>query len=122
MTRSATISINSNSIDNRPFEVAHIPNQTHQILQYTIEMSRPKDLKKYWNENIRIVLFLLAIWFAVGFGVSILFIEQLNQIKIGNLGLGFWFAQQGSIFVFILLVLAYAIWMDRLDRKYEVGD
>ncbi len=85
-------------------------------------MSRPKDLKKYWNENIRIVLFLLAIWFAVGFGVSILFIEQLNQIKIGNLGLGFWFAQQGSIFVFILLVLAYAIWMDRLDRKYEVGD
>ncbi len=85
-------------------------------------MASPKDLRKYWNENIRIVLFLLAIWFAVGFGASILFIEQLNQIKIGNLGLGFWFAQQGSIFVFILLVLAYAIWMDRLDRKYGVGD
>ncbi len=85
-------------------------------------MPQPKDLQKYWQANIRVVLILLAIWFGVGFGVSILFIEQVNQIKIGNLGLGFWFAQQGSIYVFVLLVLTYAVWMDRLDRKYDVGD
>ena len=85
-------------------------------------MTQPKDLQKYWQANIRVVLILLAIWFGVGFGISILFIEQVNQIKIGNLGLGFWFAQQGSIYVFILLVLTYAVWMDRLDRKYDVGD
>jgi len=85
-------------------------------------MNESNNAKKYWAENLKIVSILLAIWFAVGFGISILFIEQFNQIKIGNLGLGFWFAQQGSIFVFVLLVLVYAIWMDRLDRKYDVGE
>ena len=50
------------------------------------------------------------------------FIEQLNTIRIGGVGLGFWFAQQGSIFVFVLLVLAYAVRMDRLDRQYDVGE
>lgn len=85
-------------------------------------MTKPKDLNKYWRDNIRIVLVLLAIWFVVGFGISILFIEQMNQIRIGNLGLGFWFAQQGSIYVFVFLVLIYAVWMDRVDRKYDVGE
>ena len=85
-------------------------------------MSKPKDLHKYWRDNLRIVAVLLTIWLVVAYGCSILFIEQLNQIRIGNVGLGFWFAQQGSIFVFIALVLVYALWMDRLDRKYDVGD
>ena len=85
-------------------------------------MSNPPSHQQYWRRNIRIVLFLLTIWFVVGFGISVLFIEQVNQIKIGKLGLGFWFAQQGSIYVFILLVLMYALCMDWLDRKYEVGE
>ena len=79
-------------------------------------------LKQYWKANIRAVVTLLIIWFVVAYGCSILFIEQLNQIQIGNVGLGFWFAQQGSIFVFVALVLVYALWMDRLDRKYGVGE
>lgn len=87
-------------------------------------MSKPgkKDLHQYWKDNLRIVAVLLFIWFVVGYCCSIFFIEQLNQVKVGQIGLGFWFAQQGSIFVFISLVLVYALWMDRLDRKYDVGD
>lgn len=84
-------------------------------------MSKQND-RNYWRANIRTVIVLLGIWFVVGFVCSILFIEPLNSFKIGKLGLGFWFAQQGSIFVFVLLVLTYAIRMDRLDRKYDVGE
>ena len=76
----------------------------------------------YWRSNIRAVIILLAIWFLVGYCGSIFFIEQLNAIKIGNVGLGFWLAQQGSIFAFVLLVLIYAVWMDRLDRKHNVEE
>lgn len=81
-----------------------------------------KDYRGYWRSNIRACIFLLVIWFAVGYGCSIFFIKPLNEIKLGQVGLGFWFAQQGSIFVFVLLVLIYAIWMDRIDRKYDVGE
>ena len=82
----------------------------------------PKDVAGYWRSNLCVVSILLGIWFVVGFGCSIFFIEPLNSIQVGEIGLGFWFAQQGSIFVFVLLVLAYALWMDRLDRKYEVEE
>lgn len=85
-------------------------------------MKKPKDMRPYWHANLRIVAVLLAIWFGVGYCGSIFFIESLNTIKIGNLGLGFWLAQQGSIFVFVVLVLVYALWMDRLDRRFDVGD
>ena len=76
----------------------------------------------YWKSNLVAVATLLTIWFGVGYVCSIFFIDWMNTIKIGNVGLGFWFSQQGSIFVFVLLVLAYALWMDRLDRKHGVGE
>ena len=76
----------------------------------------------YWKDNVRLVAILLSIWFVVGYGCSIFFIEAMNTIRIGNVGLGFWFAQQGSIFFFVLLVLAYALGMDILDRKHKVGE
>ena len=82
----------------------------------------PHDKNSYWRSNIRAVAFLLSIWFLVGFCGSIFFIERLNEAKVGQVGLGFWMAQQGSIFVFVILVLAYALWMDRLDRKHDVGE
>lgn len=85
-------------------------------------MAEPKQHQGYWRSNLRAVVVLMGIWFLVGYCCSIFFIEQLNLVQIGNVGLGFWFAQQGSIFVFVLLVLAYAIWMDRLDRKYDVEE
>ena len=76
----------------------------------------------YWKDNLKIVVILLAIWFLVGYVGGIFAIQWLNGFKVGKIGLGFWIAQQGSIFVFVLLVLAYALWMDRLDKKHSVGD
>lgn len=85
-------------------------------------MNQEKNRRPYWIANLRVVTVLLTIWFVVGYGFSILFIEPLNTFRIGKLGLGFWFAQQGSIYVFVLIVLFYAVWMDRVDRKYDVGE
>lgn len=72
----------------------------------------------YWKENIKYVFILLAIWFAVSYGAGILFVEQLNEIKLGGFPLGFWFAQQGSIYVFVVLILVYIRLMNKLDKKY----
>ena len=79
---------------------------------------RPRP--SYWRQNLKILAILLTIWFAVSYGLGILLVEQLNQYQLGGFPLGFWFAQQGSIYVFIVLILVYAIWMDRLDRKAHV--
>ncbi len=72
----------------------------------------------YWKENIRYVFILLAIWFAVSYGAGILFVEQLNELKLAGFPLGFWFAQQGSIYVFVILIFVYIKLMNKLDKKY----
>ena len=74
---------------------------------------------RYWRANLMAVAVLLSIWFVVAYVCSILGIEWLNQFQVGKVGLGFWMAQQGSIYVFVLLVLVYAVWMDRLDRRFR---
>ena len=76
----------------------------------------------YWRKNIQILAILLSIWFVVSYGFGILFVEYLNQYKLGGFPLGFWFAQQGSIYVFVLLILVYAIWMDRIDARLPRSD
>jgi len=76
----------------------------------------------YWRANIRLICILLVIWAIVSYGCGILFIEQLNKITIGHLPLGFWFAQQGSIYTFVVLIFVYAWRMDQLDRKHEVNE
>ncbi len=73
-------------------------------------MSHQEKMKAYWKRNVKILLSLLAVWFTVSFGFGILLVEPLNQIKIGGFKLGFWFAQQGSIFVFVALVFLY-VWL-----------
>ncbi|GJM24617.1 MAG: hypothetical protein DHS20C16_10320 [Phycisphaerae bacterium] len=78
--------------------------------------------RKYWRANLKLIGALLTIWAVVSFGCSVLFVEQLNTFKIGQLPLGFWFAQQGSIYVFVVLVFVYAWAMDRLDRKFGVSE
>lgn len=80
------------------------------------------NARSYWQANLRVVGMLLTIWFIVAYGISILFIERFNTIKIGSVGLGFWFAQQGSIFVFVGLVWIYAVAMDVIDRKFHKGE
>jgi putative solute:sodium symporter small subunit len=76
------------------------------------------NAKAYWKENIRYVLILLAIWFLVSYGAGILFKDTLNQIKMGGFKLGFWFAQQGSMYVFVVLIFVYVRLMNKLDKKY----
>ena len=80
------------------------------------------DLKKYWRANITIMAILLFIWAVVSFGCSILFVEQLNTITVGGFPLGFWFAQQGSIYVFVVLIFVYFLIMDKVDRDHDVND
>ena len=80
------------------------------------------DRKKYWQSNLTLIGLLLAVWAFVSFGLSLLLAEWLNQWTLGQLPLGFWWAQQGSIVVFVLLVFAYAWRLDRLDQKYGVRE
>lgn len=84
--------------------------------------ARPEPKVAYWRQNLIVIGILLSIWAFVSFGCSILWIEWLNQYKIGNLPLGFWFAQQGSMYVFLVLILVYALVMDYLDRKHDVKE
>ena len=70
----------------------------------------------YWKKNIRYISILLSIWFIVSFGCGILFVEQLNTIQIGGFKLGFWFAQQGSIFGFVAIIFTYIYLMNKLDQ------
>lgn len=76
----------------------------------------------YWRANLRLVAICLSIWFVVSFGFGILLVEQLNVIRIGGFQLGFWFAQQGSIYIFVLLIFFYAWRMNRIDRQYGVDE
>ena len=79
-----------------------------------------KAAKEYWRQNIKYLVILLTIWFIVSFGFGILLIDELNQFKIGGFKLGFWFAQQGSIYVFVILILTYIVLMNKLDKKYNI--
>ncbi len=82
------------------------------------EEGRERARRAYWRKNLRLLVALLAVWFACSFGLGILFVEPLNRLHIGGFPLGFWFAQQGSIYIFIVLILVYALRMDRVDAEY----
>jgi len=79
---------------------------------------KQKHATKYWRENLKYLVILLSIWFAVSYGAGILLVDVLNEITIGGFKLGFWFAQQGSIYVFIVLIFVYVRLMNKLDKKY----
>ena len=84
------------------------------------EMSERHDA--YWRENVRLLITLMSIWFTCSFGAGILFRGFLDQFMIGGYPLGFWFAQQGSIYVFIGLIFFYVWKMRRIERKYDLDD
>ena len=73
----------------------------------------------YWKTNIRYITILLNLWFLISFGCGILFVEQLNLVKIGGFKLGFWFAQQGSIFGFVVIIFVYIFLMNKLDQSQK---
>ncbi|NMM47974.1 DUF4212 domain-containing protein [Marinigracilibium pacificum] len=80
------------------------------------------NLEKYWARNLRYLLILLSIWFLVSYGCGILFADALNNIRIGGFKLGFWFAQQGAIYVFVILIFVYVRLMNKLDKKHDVHE
>ncbi|MEM9169445.1 MAG: DUF4212 domain-containing protein [Pseudomonadota bacterium] len=86
------------------------------------EVTSESTVNSYWAENIKLLLSLLVVWFAVSFGAGILFVEQLNTVNLGGYPLGFWFAQQGSIYVFVALIFFYAFRMHQIERRYGVDD
>ena len=80
------------------------------------------DNKNYWKENISLIIKCLTIWFIVSYGCSIIFVEVLNNIRLGGYKLGFWFAQQGSIYTFVILIFYYVYEIDKIDKRYDVAD
>ncbi len=83
-------------------------------------MNAKKNL--YWKKNLTYLSILLLIWFIVSFGAGILFADFLNQFKLAGFPLGFWFAQQGSIYVFVVLIFVYVFLMNRLDKAFDVDE
>ena len=81
-------------------------------------MSQTKNSKLYWKKNIRYLLILLTLWFSVSFGAGIILKDVLDTVHIGGFPLGFWFAQQGSIYVFVVLIFVYVRWMNKLDAQH----
>ena len=78
--------------------------------------------KTYWSENIILITKCLSVWFLVSYGFGIILVEYLNTIRIGGYKLGFWFAQQGSIYTFVLLIFYYVYEIDRIDRRHGVSN
>ena len=81
-----------------------------------------QQAKAYWRRNIALMLRLLIIWFVVSFGFGVVLVDELNQFRLGGYKLGFWFAQQGSIYVFVVLIFYYARKMAALDREFGVEE
>lgn len=81
----------------------------------------PEQSKAFWSATLRLTVSLLIIWFVVSYGAGILFRDVLDSISIGGAPLGFWFAQQGSIYVFVALIFYFCVAMNRLERRYGLG-
>ncbi len=81
-----------------------------------------KSASEYWRRNIRLVIGCLIVWFVVSFGFGIFLVDTLNSISLGGYKLGFWFAQQGSIYIFVALIFFYASKMNKLDREFDVHE
>jgi putative solute:sodium symporter small subunit len=84
--------------------------------------SHSPEAKAYWKENIRIVISLLTVWFLVSLGMSVLFVDALDNIRFFGFKFGFWMAQQGSIYCFVILIFVYVYKMNKLDHKYGVDE
>ncbi len=82
-------------------------------------MSENSSKTEYWKKNLKYLAILLSIWFIVSYGFGIILVDQLDKIRIGGFKLGFWFAQQGSILVFVILIFVYVRLMNKLDRQFR---
>ena len=87
-----------------------------------LPMSDSTSRQAYWKANLRLVGILLAIWFVVSYLFGIILVDQLNAIPLGGYKLGFWFAQQGSMYIFVVLIFVYANLIGKLDKKFNVHE
>ena len=85
-------------------------------------MSEQFSREAYWKANLKLMALCLSIWFVVSYLFGIILVDQLNAISIGGYDLGFWFAQQGSMYIFVILIFFYASRMNKLDRQYDVHE
>ena len=85
-------------------------------------MSDQNNRQAYWKANLKLVALCLSIWFVVSYLFGILLVDQLNVIKIGGYRLGFWFAQQGSMYIFVVLIFFYAYRMNKIDQQFNVHE
>lgn len=85
-------------------------------------MTPSQNAKVYWKVNLKYLVILLCIWFAVSYGAGIIFKDWLNQFQVGGFKLGFWFAQQGSIYVFVILIFVYIRLMNSLDKRFGYNE
>ena len=81
-----------------------------------------KKYDRYWKKNKNYLLILLIVWFIASFVFGIIFVDYMNTIRIGGFKLGFWFAQQGSIYVFVAIIFIYVRWMNKLDKEFDVDE
>ena len=82
---------------------------------------KSKKSKDYWRKNLKYLIILLSIWFTVSFGFGVILVDQLNTFKFFGFKLGFWFAQQGSIYVFVILIFYYAFKMNQIDKNHNAN-
>jgi len=82
----------------------------------------PENRKAYWKANLRLLSGCMIVWFVCSYGFGILLVDQLNSIRVGGFKLGFWFAQQGAIYIFVALIFFYAWRMNKMDLKYDVHE
>lgn len=85
-------------------------------------MTEKSNRSAYWKKNLQYLALLLSVWFFVSYGCAILFVDFLDQVRFGGFRLGFWFAQQGAMYVFVLLIFIYVRLMKRLDKQYNVHE
>ncbi len=116
--RQQTTDNRQQTTDNRQQTTDNSQQPTANSQQPNLTMN--KTHKKYWKENLKYLAILLSIWFVVSFGFGILLVDELNTIKLGGFKLGFWFAQQGAIYVFVILIFLYIRLMNKLDKKYDL--
>ncbi|MBW2036212.1 MAG: DUF4212 domain-containing protein [Deltaproteobacteria bacterium] len=83
---------------------------------------KTENMAEYWKKNLTVMIILLSIWAVVSYVFGIILVNLLNQVRLGGFPLGFWFAQQGSIYVFVALIFVYYFYMKRLDREYDVHE
>ena len=108
--------------DRITLKVYMISTQALIIWRGTVAENKNNKKQAYWRKNLHYLASLLAVWFIASYGCAILFVDHLDNIKIGGFRLGFWFAQQGSIYIFVVLIFIYVKLMNRLDKKHDVDE